>query len=497
MLFRSTDSNSGLHRSDIDILLKEGQEQLGSQIDHNEFLRKAIELNILVDDNNQISFSHELYQEYYAAEYIQQSGKENIVGKYKNSPSWKEIVKIYSDLFIEFEQRILFIKEIADIDILIAAQCITSTLQSDINLENAIITKAELILNELVRKDSLDEKALCALIELKKPEKYLPYFQNITENQIPILKPCFQYLLESIRNKSSQILNEIIVYNPSFYLKAVIDFYKSSTDLLEENSFKTFAHKILTDISIKPTSVVGFIKLRPDVDLIVNKDTLDNLFPRISDYNDLVYFGDRFNFQINTKNYLSVKNTDEITLKECHLIFSLISVDKYFIEHELIPFISTGLRSKNHYFQILSLMLIVYYNHTNYFVNSLVSIHKTVLLSTYNYKKFSEIDVFYNTVLKIKQKLQENTLKNNLDSFYGKLINVKVHAKWRYHYLLISKDNIAKSILLPFDEANELINVGDEITVIINYADKKNQRLYASQKQIIHKMKQLYFSKTF
>jgi predicted NACHT family NTPase len=65
-----TGSNSGLDRDEFIIpLLEQRKNQLGIPINLIDFLRKATDLNIIVNDNNQYSFSHELYQEYYAAEH--------------------------------------------------------------------------------------------------------------------------------------------------------------------------------------------------------------------------------------------------------------------------------------------------------------------------------------------------------------------------------------------------------------------------------------------
>lgn len=73
-----TGSNSGLDREEYIIpILEQKKEQLGVPINLLDFLRKAIDLNILVNDNNQYSFSHELYQEYYAAEFFYQYTKSN------------------------------------------------------------------------------------------------------------------------------------------------------------------------------------------------------------------------------------------------------------------------------------------------------------------------------------------------------------------------------------------------------------------------------------
>lgn len=66
-----TGSNSGLDRDKYILpLLQHRKEELGVTVNLLDFLRKSIDLNILVNDNNQFSFSHEVFQEYYAAEYL-------------------------------------------------------------------------------------------------------------------------------------------------------------------------------------------------------------------------------------------------------------------------------------------------------------------------------------------------------------------------------------------------------------------------------------------
>ncbi|MDB4710968.1 NACHT domain-containing protein [Flavobacteriales bacterium] len=66
-------SNSGLDKDEYIIpLLQQRKEELGTSVNIIDFLKKAKDLNILVSDVNQISFSHELYQEYYAAEFLHQ-----------------------------------------------------------------------------------------------------------------------------------------------------------------------------------------------------------------------------------------------------------------------------------------------------------------------------------------------------------------------------------------------------------------------------------------
>lgn len=71
-----TGSNSGLDREEYILpILEERKKQLGLSINLLDFLHKALDLNVLVNEENQYSFTHELYQEYYAAEFWMQLKK--------------------------------------------------------------------------------------------------------------------------------------------------------------------------------------------------------------------------------------------------------------------------------------------------------------------------------------------------------------------------------------------------------------------------------------
>lgn len=420
-----------------------------------------------------------------------------IIDKYKSNPAWSEIVKIYSDLFDDSNQRNSFINEIGEIDTFIAAQCITSSFQTDLALEDEIIAKAELKLKEFKINGIIEPSAYYAMIELQKSENILGLFSNCKSNQLPFLKSSIQYLLDSNKNKSSIIVEEVIECNPSCYLKAINDYYFSANDLLDETTYKNISKKILIDPSIKPTHIINFLRLRIDVDLFIEEEILNAFLSRISDYNDIVFFISKFNVTFDLKNYLSKKTASSISIKECFMIFNLIRGNEQSYKHEIISFIEKIIKNTDQNLQILALILIIYYKKTNQFRSSLTTDQMATLLflSTYDFEKFNDIDFFYSAIHTIKQKRTENISENKISSYYGKKIKTKVLSKWRYHYILNKIDDIGKPILLPFQETSELINIDDEINVIIIYVDKENQRLYASQRQINQEIKQLYFDR--
>jgi len=63
-----TGSNVGLDQNVLLEILKEIKDALNLSMNLIDFLAKAVDLHILVRDGDQYSFSHELYQEYFASE---------------------------------------------------------------------------------------------------------------------------------------------------------------------------------------------------------------------------------------------------------------------------------------------------------------------------------------------------------------------------------------------------------------------------------------------
>ena len=68
---KDTGSNVGLNKDTFILpLLEKRKNDLGLEINLLYVLNKAVELQILVRDAEQYSFTHEIYQEFFAAEYL-------------------------------------------------------------------------------------------------------------------------------------------------------------------------------------------------------------------------------------------------------------------------------------------------------------------------------------------------------------------------------------------------------------------------------------------
>jgi len=104
-----------------------------------------------------------------------------IINKYKSNPAWSEIVKFILTCLMILTKENSFINEIGEIDTFIAAQCITSSFQTDLALEDEIIAKAELKLKEFNIYGIIEPSAYYAMIELQKSENILGLFQTVNQ----------------------------------------------------------------------------------------------------------------------------------------------------------------------------------------------------------------------------------------------------------------------------------------------------------------------------
>ena len=60
---------------------------------------------------------------------------ENILDKHKTDPAWAEVIRLYSGLFETKSQRENFIIEVAESNILLAAECQTTSIEEQVKLE--------------------------------------------------------------------------------------------------------------------------------------------------------------------------------------------------------------------------------------------------------------------------------------------------------------------------------------------------------------------------
>lgn len=96
----------------------------------------------------------------------------DILEKHTNDPTWAEVIRLYSGLFDTKDEREDFILDLAEKDILLAAECKTSSVDEEIVLTLSIEKKISI--NSIDTNESA--KSILALLEINKFEKLKSIF---------------------------------------------------------------------------------------------------------------------------------------------------------------------------------------------------------------------------------------------------------------------------------------------------------------------------------
>jgi len=143
------------HKKDIDII---------------EFVDKMIDLNMLERKlTGHLSFTHEIYQEYYAAEelYNLEEEGERIIKEKGNDPFWEQPIILYTGLSRNRERSVM---AISSDNTLLAARAITSSTKEEPELTRQIMAKAETLAKDLSKPKNAGQGIL-TLLELDKIDK--------------------------------------------------------------------------------------------------------------------------------------------------------------------------------------------------------------------------------------------------------------------------------------------------------------------------------------
>lgn len=150
-----------------------------------------------------------------------------VLDKYKNDPAWTEIIRLYSGLFDNPEDKVNYIIDLADYSLLQAYEASLGSIKTDIQIENIIINNA----NDTLTKENSFLKKTEAHVCLAKINKNLTelilFFNEAKEyhgvkrlliecfsgqNTIHLLES-LRYCLESKNNMLASWLAEFIIEN--------------------------------------------------------------------------------------------------------------------------------------------------------------------------------------------------------------------------------------------------------------------------------------------
>jgi len=152
----------------IDLLAKQADE-VKQDIKTDEFLKQMTDLEILEESgSDQLSFAHEMYQEYFAAEELLRLNETapDAVGKLITEENWEEPIVLCSGLC---RDRDNIVKSIAKSDSLLAAKCVTSSSQAEPELHEVVTAEAEEDAKDFEDAET-SGKGTLALVELEELE---------------------------------------------------------------------------------------------------------------------------------------------------------------------------------------------------------------------------------------------------------------------------------------------------------------------------------------
>lgn len=169
-----------------------------------------------------------------------------VLDKYKNDPTWAETIKLYSGLFDCQEYRDAFIINLSNSDLLLAAQCKTSSISKEENLHSLILEKCKSnnLKNVIENKNrQIYLNTLTALIELSELDEVTNQLSKITKPSTKTHKKLIENIVVSLSHHNLKIFLKLLSFqNPSLFSWA----YKiADKNLLIED--ETWINNLLTE----------------------------------------------------------------------------------------------------------------------------------------------------------------------------------------------------------------------------------------------------------
>ncbi len=149
-------------KNDTIKILSDCSERIAPGDDVIKELSLLKDLNFITESINGFSFNHELYQEYFAAEGL--LFYERNIKDLEEIDHWRNPILMYSGLTTNRQE---LINSIAESDTLLAAECVTTSIIEESEIENRIVEKS---LHSMRNSNDIDQynKGVLALLRLKK-----------------------------------------------------------------------------------------------------------------------------------------------------------------------------------------------------------------------------------------------------------------------------------------------------------------------------------------
>ncbi len=414
----------------------------------------------------------------------------NLLEKHKNDPAWAEVIRLYSGLFDTQQEREDFIIDLAETDILLAAECKTSSTDDETNLNDILFNKC----NELAKNKDYENNLsilnpLLALFELNRIETLVGFLGNIPKRNIRVFNQVIKQIPKN--EKSKKVLIIILLSNPAYFISAFLDsikVFENENIVLSAEEINNIFQEIVIKEDIKSKYLLQFIKkYNSNIKKIENYNLYGekHLF-KIRNYEDLKYLIKIFDLGINIHELIY----QLLETKKNNKIYMLLqSLQEMTIKAKIV-FLTSMIESKD---KNLIAGAYLYINHNPIISKNFKNIE--IVKCEINYEYLISQRIFYKI---------HNALLNKIDNAskfrpkYEVGDNIKLYYSntgLRHHFFNLKASNHRNlyTFLMPFNEASEDISNLNKYALInarIIHIDNKKNVIYISNKQ-------LYIKNTF
>lgn len=162
-------------------ILKNKKASLGLNTDLLSFIKIVSDLNIIECEYDKLSFSHEMYQEYFAAEELLSLTENNLdlIDELLKDDNWRDPVNIFSGLT---PHRVDVIRKIVTSNPLLAAECLNNSVIEENELLDEVIYRAE---HDALDFNNIKKSAIgfLALYELDEFDKIFNIIKDINDSE--------------------------------------------------------------------------------------------------------------------------------------------------------------------------------------------------------------------------------------------------------------------------------------------------------------------------
>ncbi|NBB31634.1 hypothetical protein, partial [Cellulophaga sp. BC115SP] len=237
----------------------------------------------------------------------------NLIQKHQKDPSWAEVIRLYSGLFDTQDEREDFILDLADQDILLAAECKTSSMENEEKVLNKIILDCSKKYKK--NKDPYSLLTLLTLEEYWIVDFLLDEKASIKANyrKLILKNAPFTEFLELIKVKiPNDVLNSILFLIRNNGYKLDLNYFKSTLSLINDKDdiYRIYEEMVSQDIKLDTEIMNIFIKKTESLqDLIFFYEKMyhHKIIPNITTF---------VNYSDKIKNFNIVRNLFEFLLEK-------------------------------------------------------------------------------------------------------------------------------------------------------------------------------------